>query len=431
MRRDQSRSRPVCRRHIAPPLAGSRQSSRHPCWEEARLSYLLRAAQVIDGTGAAPLRDHEILIDGERISGVGPRGTLKSDDAEVIETSATILPGLINMHAHLRGGGRGEAPVSTELAHLRAAKNARFSIRWGCTSLRDAGSSETLSQTLRDAIAAGVAVGPRVWSSGRIVTTSAGHGWSGGRIANDASEMRVAVRKNVQERVDTIKIAATGGGGTPGSNVGMPQYTADELTVATYEAHRLGKRVLVHCNGSIGTRNSVAAKVDTIEHIGWMGTDGKLDFDMPTVEAMIKSDITVVPTMSVWYRPGYDDLAALSADQKLMRAAREERTAAWRKMCQTGVRFATGTDTWDPIQRELELMVSEMGMTPLDAIVAATRNSAIGLGALADLGTIEAGKFADLLQVDADPLADIGNLRKVSRVWKGGALVVEGGRFLE
>jgi imidazolonepropionase-like amidohydrolase len=114
-----------------------------------------------------------------------------------------------------------------------------------------------------------------------------------------------------------------------------------------------------------------------------------------------------------------------------MRAARDGRTKAWREMHDAGVRFATGTDTWDPIQRELELFVSEMGLTPMDAIVAATRNSAIGLGALADLGTIEPGKLADLLQVEGDPLADIGQLRKVERVWKSGALVVECGRFLE
>jgi imidazolonepropionase-like amidohydrolase len=392
---------------------------------------LLRPAQVIDGTGGPALRDHEVLVDGERITAVGPRGSLAMNGAAVLETGGTLMPGLVNMHAHLRGGARGEPPVSSEMAHLRAAKNARFSILWGCTSLRDAGSSETLSQTIRDAIAQGVVVGPRVWSSGRIITTSAGHGWSGGRIANDANEMRVAVRRNVEERVDTIKIAATGGGGTPGSNVGMPQYSSEELSVATYEAHRLGKRVLTHCNGSIGTRNAVAANVDTIEHIGWMGPDGKLDFDMPTVEAMVKADITVVPTMSVWYRPGYDDWDQLSADQKLMRAVREERTAAWLQMHKAGVRFATGTDTWDPIQRELELMVNEMRLTAMEAIVAATRNSAIGLGALADIGTIEKGKYADLLQVEGDPLTDIAALRKVGRVWKGGALVVESGRFVQ
>ncbi|MBM4434276.1 MAG: amidohydrolase family protein [Chloroflexi bacterium] len=391
---------------------------------------LLRAAQVIDGNGGPPLPDHEILIDGERIVAVGPRGSQRANGAAIVETKGTVLPGLVNMHAHLRGFARGEPPVSTEMAHLRAAKNARFSIQWGCTSLRDAGSTETLSQTIRDAIDQGLAVGPRVWSSGRIITTSAGHGWSGGRIANDAAEMRVAVRKNVEERVDTIKIAATGGGGTPGSNVGMPQYTAEELTVATYEAHRLGKRVLVHCNGSIGTRNAVEAKVDTIEHIGWMGMDGKLDYDPGCAEAMIANDITVVPTMSVWYRPGYDDWDKLSADQRKMRAAREERTAAWLDMFKRGVRFATGTDTWDPIQRELELMVSEMRVTPMDAIVAATRNSAIGLGALDDIGTIEKGKLADLLEVDGDPVADVADLRKVARVWKAGEMVVEDGRFL-
>ena len=391
---------------------------------------LIRPAQLIDGSGGPALQRREVLVEGERIARVGSRGSLDADGAEVFESSGTLLPGLINMHAHLRGGARGDPEMTDEMALLRMAQNARFSLRWGCTSLRDAGCPETFSQTVRDGIAAGLVAGPRVWASGRIITTSAGHGWRRGRIANDAGDMRRAVRLNVEEGVDTIKIAATGGGGTPGSNVGMPQYDANELATGVYEAHRLHKRVLVHCNGSIGTRNAVEAKVDTVEHIGWMGPDGKLDYDGAVADLMVRHDTTVVPTMSVWYRPGYDDWDRLSADQKKMRAAREDRTKAWLDMHRRGVRFATGTDTWDPIQRELELMVSAMGVTPMDAIVAATRNSAVGLGALADLGTIEQGKYADLLLVEADPLADIANLRKVARVWKGGALVVEGGVVL-
>lgn len=392
---------------------------------------LLCGARVIDGTGRAPLADHDVLVQDGRIASVSPCGTVPADGAEVVELrGATIIPGLVNMHAHLRGRGAWGAEEPDDVALLRAAQNARLSLSWGVTTLREAGSTERLSQTIRDAIDGGVMPGPRVISAGRAITTSAGHGWRRGVRADNADEMRKAVRYNVQEGADTIKIAATGGGGTPGSNVGAPQYSAEELTVAVQEAHRLGKRVMVHCNGTAGTRNAVAAGVDTIEHIGWMGANGRLEVDDAAIQAMIDADITVIPTMAVWYRPGYDDIEKLSADQKKMRAVRPERTAAWARMHRAGVRFATGTDTWDPIGRELELMVSEMGLSAMDAIVAATRDASIGLGMSDEIGTIAAGMAADLVQLGADPLADVSNVRRVERVWRGGELLVEHGRVL-
>ncbi len=392
------------------------------------MKLLIRAARIIDGTGVAPLVAHDVLVDGDRIAAVGPRGSLQTEGAETFDASgSTLLPGFVNMHAHLRGGARGTAELPDDVALLKAAQNARLAIAGGVTTLRDAGSTERLSQTIRDAIASGLLTGPRIISAGRIITTSAGHGWKHGLRADDATELRKAVRQNVEDDADTIKIAATGGGGTPGSNVGSAQYSASELTVATEEAHRLGRRVLVHCNGTLGTKNAVAAGVDTIEHIGWMGEDGTLEVIDAVIADMLTQGITVVPTMSVWYRPGYDDIASLSADQKKMRAVREDRTAAWARMYQAGVRFAAGTDTWDPIARELELMVSELGLTAMQAIVAATRDSAIGLGEGDLIGTIESGKRADLVLLGGDPSVDLAALRRVERVWVAGRLAVVDG----
>lgn len=392
---------------------------------------LIRGAQIIDGRGGPPIAGHDVLIDDERIAAIGARGTVAESGATVVDaTGTTLLPGLINMHVHLRGWGRDQPAEPEAWALLRAARNAWFTLRWGVTTVRDAGAPHMLSQTMRDAIASGLIPGPRVVSAGRIVTTSAGHGWAGGLRADDAAEMRKAIRQSVEDGVDTIKIAATGGGGTPGSNVGAAQYSAEELTVAVTEAHRLGKRVLVHCNGTEGTKNAVTAGVDTIEHIGWMGASGGLDVDDAAILGMIAKNITVVPTMSVWYRSSYDNIASLSADQKKMRAVRPERTAAWTAMFRKGVRFATGTDTWDPLQRELELMISEMGLSPMEAIVAGTRDSAIGLGLQDEIGTLEVGKHADLLQVRGDPLSAIAALRAVERVWRRGTLSVERGQVI-
>jgi imidazolonepropionase-like amidohydrolase len=205
------------------------------------------------------------------------------------------------------------------------------------------------------------------------------------------------------------------------------KYTADELKVLVAEARRLGKRVAATASGTAGTRNAVEAGIDTIEHCGWMGADGQLDVDDKVIARMLDQKTTIVPTCAVWYRSGYDDVQNLSDDQRKMRAVRPQRTAAWTAMYRSGVRFATGTDTWDPLSRELELMVDEMGLTPMEAIVAATRSSAEGLGLEAELGTLEAGKAADFLFVDGDPVSDIRALRNIARVYRAGRLMVDHG----
>jgi imidazolonepropionase-like amidohydrolase len=370
-----------------------------------------------------------VLLQDGRIARVGAAETLAADvtDADVLDaTGCTLIPGMFNLHAHLCSPNQRGLPRSPDNLPMWATRNARFCLATGQTTIRDAGCPERHSLVVRDAIEARILAGPRVVACGRGITTSAGHGWRTWLRADTADELKKAVRELVEEGVDHIKVAATGGGGTPGSNVGAAQYSADELKVLVAEARRLGKRVAAHCNGTAGTRNAVEAGVDSIEHCGWMGADGKLEFDQAVVQQMLDKGTTVVPTCSVWYRPGYEDWDSLSDDQKNMRAAREERAAAWKAMYQAGVRFATGTDTWDPLGRELELMVDEIGLTPLQALVAATRTSAETLG-IEDVGTIEPGKQADLVLVDGDPAADIRAVRNISRVYRAGRLVAERG----
>lgn len=402
-------------------------------------------ARLIDGNGGAPLPDAEVRITDGLITSVGPaRGPRPTDANAVDATGTTLIPGLINMHVHLSspleadriaahmnpnqsgwagGGDREEATL------LRAALRAQLSLRWGITTLRDAGGPGRLTQKIRDAITAGLLVGPRVMSSGRIITTSAGHGWPNGIRADNAQELRKAVRQLVEEGVDTIKIAATGGG-TRHSNPAAAQYSAEELSIAVSEAHRLGKRVLAHCNGTPGIRNAVAAGVDTLEHLGWFGADGRLDIDREVIAQIGAKDLTVVPTLTVAYRPSQDDPTNLPLLHRQQREIRPERTREFAAMSKMGIRFATGTDTWDPLTRELDLMASEMGMTPLAAITAATRSSAEGLGLQREIGTIEPGKIADLVQVSGDPTVDLRALRSVLRVWRSGQLLVEGGQVL-
>lgn len=384
---------------------------------------LFRGARLIDGTGRAARADDVLVQDG-RIAAVGPRGSLRPDGATVVDAAGhTLLPGLINLHVHLTSRGVWTQPESRDGQLLRGARNARFSLAWGTTTVRDVGCPERMSQAIRDAIVAGSLGGPRVISCGRIISPTAQGRPGASEHADDAQEMRKAARRLVEEGVDHFKVVATGAGGTPGSNVGAPTYSVEELSVLVAEATRLGKRVAAHCNGTAGMRNAVTAGVHTIEHCGWMGAAFDLQVDDAVTAQIRTKDITVVPTMAVWYRPGYDELDKLSFEQRKMRAVRAERTAAWLAMHRAGVRFATGTDTWDPTQRELELMVAEMGVRPMDAIVAATRDAAVALGAERDLGTLEPGKFADLIEVGGDPSHDIAALRAIRRVWKGGVMV--------
>ncbi|MSQ37712.1 MAG: amidohydrolase family protein [Chloroflexi bacterium] len=395
--------------------------------------------RVVVGSGVV-LEHQDVQIAEGRIAQVLP--TARPGSAP----DRTLLPGLINMHCHMTAPGGNDAgslqpfrqqqELGNDVQLLRTLGNALTMLRSGVTTARDCGSAGRVSQTVRDFIGSGAIAGPRIVSCGRVITTSAGHGWQSGLRADNADEVRKAVRQLVEEGVDAIKVAVTGGGGTPGSNVFAAQYSREELETLVHEAHRLGKRVAAHANGTEGTRNAVLAGVDTVEHCGWMGTGGGLEVDEAVIEAMLERKTIVVPTMTVWYRAAYDDLAHLSPDRRKMRAVREQRTASWVKMYRRGVRFATGPDTgvndtyWEDTAHELELMALHMQLSPLEAIRAATQDAAAGLGLEGEIGTITAGKRADILVVHGNPADDLGALRRVAAVYRDGAQVVREGDLL-
>jgi imidazolonepropionase-like amidohydrolase len=238
----------------------------------------------------------------------------------------------------------------------------------------------------------------------------------------------------MREGVDFLKVIATGGGGTPGSNVGAPQFTEAELTAAVEEGHRLGRRVTVHAIGTEGIRRAVRAGVDGVEHCGWMALGGGLEYEQDAVRGMVDQGIVVTPTLTAWYRSAYDDFRNMSADRRAMRAVREERTALWRRMADAGVTFAAGPDTgisdtrFDGFAWEVELFAEKLGFSPAEALATATTHAARAVGLTDEVGTIAPGKRADLVVVDGDPTIDLAALRRVRAVVAAGRIVVrEGG----
>jgi imidazolonepropionase-like amidohydrolase len=419
----------------AAPAAGTKT-------EPPQLLYI-RAGTLIDGTGAAPRRDVAILVKGERIEAVAPaKGLPPPAGAHVLDLSgATVLPGLIDCHDHLTGelkkGWEWEGVTRTPVdAAIAGTLYALRTLRAGFTTVRNVGDSGGESLALRRAIDEGLIEGPRILSAGQALSITGGHGdWSNGfrpdlrlagtgpieaGICDSPDECRAAVRYQVKQGADLIKISATGGVLSPGDEIGARQFGDDELRAIIVEAHALGRKVAAHAHGTAGIKAAVLAGVDSIEH-------GSI-LDDEAVRMMKERGTFLVPTLlageTVQAQATAGEMPEFARDKAL--AVRPLQQASFRKAVAAGVRIAFGTDSGVSSHgenaREFELMV-EGGMKPMDAIVAATRSAAELLGRSQDLGTIEPGKYADLVAFDGDPLKEIGVLRRPAAVVKGGAPV--------
>lgn len=401
----------------------------------------IRAGTLIDGTGAAPIRDAVILVQGDRITAVGagvaiPRG------AAIIDLSAfTVLPGFIDAHVHLTGRVLGdgdwqhdELTDSPAERALRGALHARQTLAAGFTTVRDVGGSGLAAIALRNAVAAGWVAGPRIRAAGTSFGINGGHCdasagfWPGafpqGRIEDGAAdgpdEIREAVRYNVKYGADLIKICATGGVLSPTDSVGAQQYTEDEMRAAVEAARLLERPVAAHAHGTAGIKAAVRAGVTSIEH-------GSV-LDEEAVSLMRERGTWLVPTLMAG-----EAVVALAEAGRLPPAIAAKAQAVGPLMGRSlrlaiggGVRIALGTDAGVfPHGRnghEFTLLVRS-GMTPMQAIVAGTLNGAILLGMAQDVGTVATGKLADLVAVRGDPLTDIALLEAVAFVMQGGWVV--------
>ncbi len=395
------------------------------------MALLLTNARVVHGDPAVPPRQADVLIRGGRIAAVGDRRTFDTSGAEVVDVRGqTILPGLIDLHVHLEYTGE---PRSDEIAAADSPQRliarmiglAQRHLHNGVTTVRDLGAGEPGIFVVRDAIADGLVAGPRVLASGLVITTRNGHGHSLGALADTADEVRAAVQGRIDAGADTIKMIATGGVHTQGSDLMAAQYTEDEMRAGIETAHAAGRTVGSHASNPRGMANAIRAGVDSIEH--------GIFLDDETAALMASRGTTFVPTLAAThlYEPNADhpsipdyvrEKAALTVP-----AHRENFPRAVR----AGVKIATGTDAGSTFVDhglaavEVEIL-TRFGLSTLDAIAAGTRNAAQVVHLQDEIGTIEVGKVADILIVRGDPTVRIQDLRRVALVIQGGRIVHAG-----
>ena len=391
----------------------------------------IRRALVIDGTGARPGRA-TVVIENGCISAIGSDAQITiPKGATVIEGEGkSLLPGLIDCHVHYCLDAGPDSIRSLEqddptVTAVKAVAHARATLEGGVTTVRDVGSRGHISISVTRAIRAGIIPGPRTLNAGLAICMTGGHAWFIGRQTAGKDDLVKAVQEQIRAGADVIKFIASGGVLTPGTSPGAAQLTPDELKAGVDEATRAGRRVAAHAHGAEGMKNALRAGVHSIEH-------GTL-LDDEAIALFLKHGTFLVPTLSaiqsgceMGRQGGMPDYAV----QKSV-ALGEEQKKTFRKAVKAGVRIAMGTDAGTPFNRhgrnaqELRRMV-EFGMTPMQAVEAATASAAALLGLDQELGTIEAGKHADLILVNGNPLDDIALLQEPANVeWviQGGTIV--------
>ncbi len=398
---------------------------------------------LIDGSGGPPRRDMAILVKGDRIEAIDTQKALpRPEGARDLDLSGrTVVPGLIDCHDHLTFLVDADwkwRPVLRTTADeaILGTVNARETLRAGFTTVRNVGDSDGASVALRRAVDIGLIEGPRILTAREIITITGGHADSlnafrpgleiAGRggiesgICNSPDECRAAVRYQVKYGADLIKIAATGGVLSSGDELGARQFSDEELRTIIGEAHALGRKVAAHAHGTAGIKAAVLAGIDSIEH-------GSI-LDDEAIKMMKEHGTYLVPTLmageSVYNNARNGRLPDYSIAKGL--AVWPLMQQSFRKAHAAGVKIAFGTDSavspHGQNAHEFELMV-QFGMTPMEAIVAATRSAADLLGRSKDLGTLEPGKYADLVAFDGDPTKDVAILKKPAAVVQGGRVI--------
>ena len=396
---------------------------------------VVHAGHVLDVKTGKLVSDQTLIIENGKIVSAGASAETKApaDAVRIDLSSATVLPGLIDAHTHLTMDpkfGYEELGVSIPREALIGAKNARVTLEAGFTTVRNVAADGYSDVALRDAINAGDVPGPRMLVSGPALGITGGHCDNnllpfeyhavGDGVADGIAAVQHKVRENIKYGSDLIKICATGGVLSKGDDPQASQYTLEEMKAIVADAHRLGRKVAAHAHGAQGILWASEAGVDSIEHGSYIDDAG--------IAEMKKNGTYLVPTLYLadWFmenaeRNHVPDFLLVKA-KAVMPAARKNVAHAFA----SGVKVAFGTDAavypHGLNAREFAVMV-KLGLSPLQAIQAATLNAADLLGWAGKVGSLDPGAWADIVAVDGDPLKDVTTLEHVKFVMKGGEVV--------
>jgi imidazolonepropionase-like amidohydrolase len=406
---------------------------------------LIRATWLLSGDQPISHRDGAVLIDGSRIAAVSHAdavSNLPTPSANVRElrfANASILPGLIDCHAHLTFALAGRSyedfmeRETDDMMLLRGVQNSATHLAAGVTTVRDCGARNNVAQRLRELSRTGLFDAPRILVAGAPITPSRGHFWFCNGEADGREGVRRRARALLDENVDCLKVMASGGG-TAGTDSRRAAYGVEEISVAVEEAHSVGKRVVAHCLAAESVDVALDAGVDSIEHINFIHPDGSRRMSDATARRIVDQGVFVTPTLQTGFRrleslrsraEHTNDEVRGIGELDLKLATKLEFVE---RLHQLGAKIVAGSDAVDDFgDYELGLeLLTRAGMTPAEAIGAATQGAADAVGLGDSIGRLSPGRTADLIVVDGDAAVDLSGLRKPRLVMRGGRAVAEG-----
>lgn len=383
----------------------------------------VKAGTLIDGTGKDMQKDKVLVIENGEIIDIADSFTAEAEDEVLDYSDKAIMPGMINAHVHIGDDPNGKKESYSDIEWIFfCQENIDKLLKSGVTYIRNLGTERYADVKIRHAMEKGLTQKIGMVVSGPFITMTGGHGYYMGIEADGVDECRKAARTIIKNGADVVKIMATGGVLTPGVEPGAAQLTMEEIKAAVDEAHRADKRTATHAQGTTGIKNAVMAGIDSVEH--------GIYLDDEVIQMMLDRGTYLVPTLiaPLAIVEGGDEAGLPDFVMRKARMVLEAHRESFRKAHKAGVKIAMGTDAGTPLNyhnktyRELELMV-ENGMTPMEAVVAATKTSAELLRVEDKYGTLEKGKMADLIVLSENPLENIGTLGHVEHVIKEGKIV--------